>query len=134
MPDARSAEATMIGSGAGARLNPGARSAHAVHTLNRHSRNDLNFVRRRLARIAGLAGRGSHAEARGACADLLFDFQPLVAAYPDLIARCDDVLLRCGATALRSRFLLAVHGEAAASVMPKRQMSEPVPILARQEV
>jgi hypothetical protein len=68
-------------------------------------------VREQLRRIAALADDGQQAQAREASADLLFDFQPLIAANRDLTSLCEDVLLRCGATALRRRFLLAAYGE-----------------------
>jgi hypothetical protein len=72
-----------------------------------------DLVRERLRSIEALAAAGHNAEAREASADLLFDFQPLIAAHLDLVSLCEDVLLSCGATALWRRFVLAVHGHAA---------------------
>jgi|HubBroStandDraft_1064217.scaffolds.fasta_scaffold46848_3 hypothetical protein len=124
MLDVSFADATPFAPEDGATLNPDPSHPGRLHSRTFHSRDDARFVRERLASIAALADRGSNAEARGACADLLFDFQPLVAAHSDLVALCDDVLLRCGATALRFRFLLAVHGNASGqrvSITPKRR-------------
>ena len=77
------------------------------------SHTGLDLVRERLRSIEALAAAGHNAEAREASADLLFDFQPLIAAHLDLVSLCEDVLLGCGATALWRRFVLAVHGHAA---------------------
>jgi hypothetical protein len=77
-----------------------------------NSRGEPEILRRQLRLIAALADAGSHDEARGACADLLFDSQPLLVAHPALAAQFEDVLLRCGATALHARFLLATKGDA----------------------
>ncbi len=72
---------------------------------------ELVYVREQLLRIAALDEAGFRAEARAASADLLFDFQPFIAAQPRLVSQCVDVLQRCGATALQQRFLLAVYGD-----------------------
>jgi hypothetical protein len=72
---------------------------------------DLDLVRDRLFQIAALAEAGRLAKARASCADLLFDFQPLIAARPDLLERTLALLGRCEATALRQRLLIAVHGD-----------------------
>jgi hypothetical protein len=71
----------------------------------------ISHVIDELTRISAMI---SPASARAACADLLFDFQPLIAACPDLLSRTFDVLEQCEATALRQRLLVAVHGDAAA--------------------
>jgi hypothetical protein len=146
MPDTSFAETTLTAPEGGATLNPDplypddAPHARGLHSHAFKSRDDARFVRDRLTSIAALADRGSHAEARGACADLLFDFQPLVAANPDLVTLCDEVLLRCGATALRFRFLLAVHGDAPARqahIMRNRRADrapEPLSAMAKQTV
>jgi hypothetical protein len=131
MLDASFADAIPAGPEDGATFNADPRQSKGVPNASRtvRFRGDANFVREHLAWIAALADRGSNAEARGACADLLFDFQPLVAAHPDLVALCDDVLLRCGATALRFRFFLAVHGDASdkrVSVTSDRRAPESV--------
>jgi hypothetical protein len=106
---------------------PDASSAETILTVPEKSdfssRGDVCFVRERLMSIAALADRGSHADARGACADLLFDSQPLVVAHTDLATLCDDVLLRCGATALRFRFRLAAYGEAPGGDTARRRAS-----------
>jgi hypothetical protein len=126
MLDASFADAIPAGPEDGATFNADTRQSNREPNASRtfQSRGDASFVHERLAWIAALADRGSSAEARGACADLLFDFQPLVVAHPDLVALCDDVLRRCGATALRFRFFLAVHGDASdkrVSVTPDRR-------------
>ena len=73
---------------------------------------DIDRVRRRLWRIGGLLRTGLRVPAREACADLLFDFQPLIASDPDLVAAMLATLEQCAAVALRRRLLIAVHGEA----------------------
>jgi hypothetical protein len=73
---------------------------------------DIDQVRRRLWRIGVLLKTGLLVPAREACADLLFDFQPLIASNPDLLAAMLVTLEQCGATALRRRLVIAVHGEA----------------------
>jgi len=73
---------------------------------------DIDQVRRRLWRIGGLLRSGLRVPAREACADLLFDFQPLIASNPDLVAAMLATLEQCAAAALRRRLLIAVHGEA----------------------
>jgi hypothetical protein len=73
---------------------------------------DIDRVRRRLWRIGGLLKAGLRVPAREACADLLFDFQPLIASNPDLIAAMLATLEQCAAAALRRRLLIAVHGDA----------------------
>jgi hypothetical protein len=73
---------------------------------------DIDRVRRRLWRIGGLLKAGLRVPAREACADLLFDFQPLIASNPDLVAAMLATLEQCAAAALRRRLLIAVRGEA----------------------
>jgi hypothetical protein len=73
---------------------------------------DTDQVRRRLWQIAGLLKTGRRVAAREACADLLFDFQPLIAADPELVGTMLAALEQCAAAALRRRLLVAVHGEA----------------------
>jgi hypothetical protein len=79
---------------------------------------DLDLVRERLPGIAALAVGGRPAEAREACADLLFDFQPLITAHAGLLARTIELLGQCGATALRRRLLVAINGDEAAAPGP----------------
>lgn len=74
-------------------------------------RTSLTWVRDQLALISALTTAGSVIEARSACADTMFGFQPLIASDPDLTARFAEVLGACGATVLRRRFLIAIHGE-----------------------
>lgn len=73
---------------------------------------DIDRVRRRLWRIGRLLKTGLRVPAREACADLLFDFQPLIASNPDLVAAMLATLEQCGGAALRRRLLIAAHGEA----------------------
>jgi hypothetical protein len=79
---------------------------------------DLENVRRRLWRISGLVKAGLLLPAREACADLLFDFQPLIALDSDLLASMLSALEQCGAAGLRRRLMTAVHGGDALS--PRR--------------
>jgi hypothetical protein len=76
-----------------------------------HPRAAHDFVCERLLWITALADAGLQTEARGAVADLLFDFQPLIVTVPALVAQCINVLNRSGATALKRRFLLAAYGD-----------------------
>jgi hypothetical protein len=94
---------------------PEKRAALKGETASRgRARDERNFLREELARIGALAEVGLSTEARGACADFLFDFQPMIVAHSDLVALCEDTLLRCGATALWRRFRVAAHGDAGA--------------------
>src|ERR1700685_1104892 len=72
---------------------------------------DLAMVRLELREIAVLAAAGRPAEAREAIAELLFGFQPLIAARRDLRSRVIDLLIRCNATPLLRRFMTALHGD-----------------------
>jgi hypothetical protein len=72
---------------------------------------DLDLIHERLLRISALTEEARLYEAREASAELLFDFQPLIAAHPGLLSRTLDALSRCEATALRRLFLVAVHGD-----------------------
>jgi len=73
---------------------------------------DIDRVRRRRWRIGGLLKTGLRVPAREACADLLFDFQPLIASNPDLVAAMLATPEQCDAAALRRRLLIAAQGEA----------------------
>jgi hypothetical protein len=75
---------------------------------------DPDNVRRRLSRIADLVKAGLFAPAQEACADLLFDFQPLIASDPELLASVLAMLEQCGAAGLRRRLLMAVRGDPSA--------------------
>jgi hypothetical protein len=108
MPASKIEPAPLIASGSRSDVKFGSTSRESIGS---HTGHDL--VRERLRLIGALAAAGHNAEAREASADLLFDFQPLIAAHVDLVSLCEDVLLRCGATALWRRFVLAVHGHAA---------------------
>src|ERR1700691_5882122 len=72
---------------------------------------DLAMVRLELREIAVLAAAGRPAEAREAIAELLFGFQPLIAARRDLRSRVIDLLIRCNATSLLRRFMTALPGD-----------------------
>ena len=72
---------------------------------------DLALVRLELREIAVLAAAGRAEEAREAIAELLFGFQPLIAARRDLRSRVIDLLIRCNATSLLRRFMTALHGD-----------------------
>jgi hypothetical protein len=84
-----------------------------------HPDAESEYVREELLRIAALADAGIRTEAKAACAELLFDFQPLIAADPQLTTLCVNVLRRCEATALQQRFRLAVYGEPIANPVPR---------------
>lgn len=73
---------------------------------------DCGVVMARIDRIIALADAGLLYEGREACADLLFDHQPLLAARSDLLVRFTVALRRCRAEQLLRRFGMAVHGDA----------------------
>ena len=84
---------------------------------------DAAYVRGQLFRIAALVDAGKLTTARGSCADLLFDFQPFIAAQPDLLDWIVTLLGRCDAVELRQRLLIAA-GVTAGPHEPNRQASK----------
>jgi hypothetical protein len=100
-----------------------------------HPDAESEYVREELLRIATLADTGIRTEARAACAELLFDFQPVIAVDSQLTALCVNVLRRCEATALQQRFLTAVYGESPTIANPVPRVVSPArsyaPRLAR---
>ncbi len=74
---------------------------------------DLGLVVAQLDRIMALADAGRLHEGREACADLMFEFQPLLVARLELLQRLGAALRRCEADQLLRRLAIAVRGEAA---------------------
>ena len=72
---------------------------------------DAAVVVGEIGRIMTLAEAGRMFDAREACAALLFDYQPVLAAHPMLLQRFAGVLQRCKAEQLLRRLSVAVHGE-----------------------
>jgi hypothetical protein len=68
---------------------------------------DLRYVRDEMRRIGRLTDAGSRAEAREACAALMFDFQVIIVSRPHVSWRFGELLGRCGATGLSKRFQTA---------------------------
>ncbi len=81
--------------------------------LSATRRNDYAVVAAGIERIMALADAGLFYEGREACADLLFDFQPLLEARPELLQRFCVALRRCKAEQLQRRLSIALHEEAA---------------------
>ncbi len=85
---------------------PGARPPAAATT-------DLALIAEQIDRIAALVAAGSHYDAREACANLVFDFQPLIVARPELFQRVAVALARCDGHQLLRRLVGAGHGDTA---------------------
>jgi hypothetical protein len=68
---------------------------------------DVRYVRDEMRRIGRLTNAGALAEAREACAALMFDFQVIIVRRPHLAWQFAELLGRCGATGLSSRFQVA---------------------------
>ncbi len=68
---------------------------------------DVRYVRDEMRRIGRLANAGSLAEARAACAALMFDFQVIIVGRPHLAWQFAELLGRIGATGLSRRFQIA---------------------------
>ena len=66
-----------------------------------------------IERIIALTDAGLFYDARAACADLLFCFQPVIVAWPELTQRFGVALRRCQAEQLQRRLALATQGGAA---------------------
>lgn len=91
---------------------------------------DSDYVRGQLFRIAALVDTGKLTTARGSCADLLFDFQPFIAAHPDLVDWMATLLERCDAVQLRQRLLIATAGLHESSRQPRKRTDPRLEILA----
>jgi hypothetical protein len=87
---------------------------------------DLALVRERLRQISAHADAGRLSDGREAIADLLFDFQPLIATHADLVSSTLGLLRRCEATALLRRFRVAIYGDAEPAPMRARPPSAPL--------
>lgn len=72
---------------------------------------DILYVDAEISRIIALAEAERIDDAREVSAALLFDFQPLLGAYPALLGRFVTALRRCKAQQLLRRLTIAVHGE-----------------------
>lgn len=72
---------------------------------------DLALVAAQIERIMALADTGRIHEGREACADLVFDFQPLIVARPELFQRVVAALRRCDGHQLLARLAIAAHGD-----------------------
>jgi hypothetical protein len=70
-------------------------------------RADQALVAAQVERIMCLIAAGHLHNAREACADLLFDFQPLIVARPELCQRFVAALRRCDAQQLLRRLATA---------------------------
>jgi hypothetical protein len=68
---------------------------------------DVRYLREEMRRISRLTNAGSLAEAREACAALMFDFQVIIVGRPHLAWQFAELLGRCGATGLSRRFQAA---------------------------
>jgi len=68
---------------------------------------DVRYLREEVRRISRLTNAGSLAEAREACAALMFDFQVIIVGRPHLAWQFAELLGRCGATGLSRRFQAA---------------------------
>jgi hypothetical protein len=88
---------------------------------------DLALVREKLRQIAAHAEAGRLSDGREAIADLLFDFQPIIAAHADLVSSTLGLLGRCEATALLRRFRVAIYGDA--EIGPARVRPPSVPLI-----
>jgi hypothetical protein len=68
---------------------------------------DVRYVRDEMRRIGRLTNVGGLAEAREACAALMFDFQVIIVRRPHLAWQFAQLLGRCGAVGLSTRFQVA---------------------------
>jgi hypothetical protein len=70
---------------------------------------DLALVAAQIQRIGALADAGRCYEGREACADLVFDFQPFIAAHPELLRQVVAALKRCEGHQLLGRLTAATQ-------------------------
>jgi hypothetical protein len=90
----------------------------------------LALVREKLRQISAHADAGRLSDGREAIADLLFDFQPLIATHADLVSSTLGLLRRCEATALLRRFRVAIYGDA--ETAPARVQPQSAPLVPSQ--
>jgi len=89
---------------------------------------EVRYVRDEMRRIGRLINAGSLAEAREACAALMFDLQVIIVGRPHLAWQFAELLGRCGATGLSRRFHVAAgFGSAGAPRPVERVNSQPTP-------
>jgi hypothetical protein len=93
---------------------------------------DLAFIRHELARVTVLANAGQLAEGREAIAELLFDFQALIAASPGPRSRVIDLLIRCDGSSLLRRFMTALYGDEPIETVSAARPTAPAASLARK--
>jgi hypothetical protein len=68
---------------------------------------EVRYVRDEMRKIGRTTDAGSLAEAREACARLMFDFQVVIVSRPHVAWQFAELLGRCGATGLSRRFQIA---------------------------
>jgi len=88
---------------------------------------EVRYVRDEMRRIGRLTNAGSLAEAREACAALMFDFQVIIVGRPHLAWQFADLLGRCGATGLSRRFQVAAGFSSARAPQPVEPVDPPRP-------
>lgn len=74
-------------------------------------RDHEDVISHEIERIIALADAGLSLEGREACAELMFDHQPQLAARPELRQRYILALRRCNAEQLLRRLSIAMRGE-----------------------
>lgn len=88
------------------------RGASARPLLSPAQRADQALVAARIERIMGMVSAGRLHDGREACADLMFDFQPLIVARPELLQRFVAALRGCEAHQLVRRLAIAIDCDA----------------------
>ena len=88
---------------------------------------EVRYVRDEMRKIGRTTDAGSLAEAREACAALMFDFQVIIVGRPHLAWQFADLLGRCGATGLSRRFQVAAGFSSARAPQPVEPVDPPRP-------
>jgi hypothetical protein len=73
----------------------------------------MALIATRIDRIMALIGANRFHDAREACADLVFDFQPLIVTRPELFQRVVAALRRCEGHQLLRRLSIAADCDTA---------------------
>ncbi len=88
---------------------------------------EVRYLRDEMRKIGRLTNEGSLAEAREACAALMFDFQAIIVGRPHLAWQFADLLGQCGAAGLSRRFQVAAGFSSGGVPRPARSVNSPRP-------
>jgi hypothetical protein len=91
---------------------------------------EVRYLREEIRRIGRLTNAGLLAEAREACAALMFDFQAVIVGRPHLAWQFAELLGQCGAAGLSRRFQVAAGLSSAGVPRPIGRTTSQPPVTA----